>query len=160
MCAAIKNPAKCELCAVIRFFTAKGYSAAAIHCELCAVYGPKVMSEGVLREWVCLFKSGRGNVLDEERSGRPLLVTDKLVHLVDSEVGENQRSTMVEFSTDFPEIFKNTLYEIVTARLGYRKLNSSCRLSFGCKKPYNSTHLTFRGIFYCSTHFKLPQKLN
>jgi len=76
MCAAIENPAKCEVRAVIRFFTAKGYSAAAIHRELCAVYGPKVMSEGVVREWIRLFKSGRENVHDEERSGRPSLVTD------------------------------------------------------------------------------------
>ncbi|KAL4704228.1 hypothetical protein ACJJTC_003788 [Scirpophaga incertulas] len=62
MCAAIENPAKCEVRAVIRFFIAKGYSAAAIHRELCAVYGPKFISEGVVREWERLFKSGRENV--------------------------------------------------------------------------------------------------
>lgn len=121
MCAAIENPAKCEVRAVIRFFTAKGYSAAAIHRELCAVYGPKVMSEGVVREWVRLFKSGRENVHDEERSGRPSLVTDELVQTVDAKVRENRRFTMAELSTDFPQISKTLLYEIVTARLGYRK---------------------------------------
>lgn len=45
MCAAIENPAKCEVRAVIRFFTGKQYSAAAIHRELCAGYGPNIMSE-------------------------------------------------------------------------------------------------------------------
>ncbi|KAF8788058.1 hypothetical protein HNY73_009594 [Argiope bruennichi] len=56
MCAAKENPAKCEVrLGVIMFFTAKG-TCAAIHRELCAVYGPKVMSEGVVREWVRVFK--------------------------------------------------------------------------------------------------------
>ena len=50
------------------------------------------MNEGVVCEWVRLFKSGRGNVHDEERSGRPSLMTDELVQTVDSEGRENRRS--------------------------------------------------------------------
>ncbi|GBO03116.1 hypothetical protein AVEN_199047-1 [Araneus ventricosus] len=45
MCAAIENPAKCEVRGVIRFLWAKRLSAADIHRELCAVYGPNIMSE-------------------------------------------------------------------------------------------------------------------
>jgi len=57
MCGAIENPVKWKVRAVIRFLYVQ-YSATAIHWELCAVYGPTVMSEGVVREWVRLFKSG------------------------------------------------------------------------------------------------------
>ncbi|KAG8222726.1 hypothetical protein J437_LFUL008121 [Ladona fulva] len=101
MCAAIKNPAKCKVRAVIRVFTAKQYSAAAIHRELCAVYGPNVMSEGVVHEWVRLFKSGRENIHDEERSGRPSLVTDELIQKIDGKVPENRRFTILELSDEF-----------------------------------------------------------
>lgn len=55
MSAAIENPAKCEVRSVIRFLCAKNHSAAEIHRELCAVYGPNIMSEGVVREWVRFF---------------------------------------------------------------------------------------------------------
>jgi len=79
MCAAIENLAKCEVRAVILFFTAKQYLVAAIHRELCDKYGPSMMSEGVVYEWVYLFKSGQTNIHDEERSDRPLMVTDELV---------------------------------------------------------------------------------
>ncbi|GFY18822.1 HTH_48 domain-containing protein [Trichonephila clavipes] len=51
MCAAIENPAKCEVRGVIRFLWAKKLSAADIHRELRAVYGPNIMSEGVVRQW-------------------------------------------------------------------------------------------------------------
>ncbi|KAG8240066.1 hypothetical protein J437_LFUL019629 [Ladona fulva] len=47
------------------------------------------MSEGVVREWVRLFKSERENIHDEERSGRRPLVTDELVQKIDGKVREN-----------------------------------------------------------------------
>jgi hypothetical protein len=48
ICPAIDNPASCEIRAVIRFLRANNISAAEIHCELCAVYGQNVISEGTL----------------------------------------------------------------------------------------------------------------
>jgi hypothetical protein len=42
--------------------------AAEIHCELCAVYGEKVVSGGTVRHWCRMFKT---NVQNEEQSGRP-----------------------------------------------------------------------------------------
>jgi transposase len=121
VCAAIENPAKCEVRAVIRFLTAKQYSAAAIHRQLCAVYGPSVMSEGVVREWVRSFKGGRTNIHDKDRSGRPSVVTNELVQKIDGKVRDNRRFTISELSDEFPQISRTVLYEIVTESLGYKK---------------------------------------
>jgi hypothetical protein len=69
VCTVINNPAVCEIRGVTHFFHAKSMSAAEIHCEFCAVYGQNVMHEGSLGQWCRIFKSGRTNVHDEERSG-------------------------------------------------------------------------------------------
>jgi hypothetical protein len=54
-----------------------------IHRELCAtVYGQNVLSEGTVREWSRMFTDGLTNIHDEERSGRPSVVSD-LVQCVD-----------------------------------------------------------------------------
>jgi len=45
MCAAINNPASCEVRAVIRFLLARNNHAAEIHRQLCEVYGPNVISD-------------------------------------------------------------------------------------------------------------------
>lgn len=68
MIAVITSTTKFEVRAVIWFFSAKNYSVAAIHRELCAVYGQKIMSE-VVWEWV-RFLNGETNVHGEERIGR------------------------------------------------------------------------------------------
>jgi hypothetical protein len=63
----IDNSSSCEFCVVIRFL-----HAAEIYHELCAaVYGQNIMREGNVRQWCRMFKDGRTNVHDEERSGRP-----------------------------------------------------------------------------------------
>ena len=76
MCAAINNPANCEVRAVIRFLLARNNNAAEIHRQLFEVYGPNVMSDSKVRQWCCLFKEGRTNVHDEERSSRPGVIKD------------------------------------------------------------------------------------
>ena len=42
MCAAINNPASCEVRAVIRFLLARNNNTAEIHRQLCEVYRPNV----------------------------------------------------------------------------------------------------------------------
>ena len=42
------------------------------HRQLVVVYGDGGMEEENVREWCRLFKIGRSNVHDEERSGRPI----------------------------------------------------------------------------------------
>ncbi|GBN41819.1 hypothetical protein AVEN_130062-1 [Araneus ventricosus] len=83
MCAAIENHAKCEVRGVVRFLWAKKLSAADIRCELCAVYGPNIMSEGVVCQWVRFFKDGRTNIRGESRSGRPSVVSVDIIKEID-----------------------------------------------------------------------------
>jgi transposase len=40
------------------------------------------MSEGTVRQWCRMFKDGRTNVHDEDRSGRPCVVSEDLVRSV------------------------------------------------------------------------------
>jgi hypothetical protein len=83
VCPVIDNPASCEIRALIRFLHAKNISAAGKHRELCTVYSQNVMSEETVRQWCRIFKIGRTNAHDEERSGLPSVVSDDLVQSVD-----------------------------------------------------------------------------
>ena len=74
----IKYPAECEIRSVIRYLSAKGVKAVEIHRNICEVYGQN-MSDGMVRKWVRSFKDGRKNVHDEERSGRPSVISDNLL---------------------------------------------------------------------------------
>jgi transposase len=114
ICPASDNSASCEIRAVIRFLHAKSMSATEIHRELCAVYGQNVMSEGTVRQWSRMFKDGRTNVYDEERSGRPFVVSDDLVQSVDQKTGERRRFTISELSCQFPQLSRTVLYEIIS----------------------------------------------
>jgi hypothetical protein len=114
-CPEIDNPASREIRSVIRFLHAKITSAAEIHFELWAVYGQNVMSEGTVRKLCTVFKDGRINVHNEERSGRPSVVGDDFVQR------ETRRFTMSDGSCEFPQISHSVLYEIITARLGCHK---------------------------------------
>lgn len=120
----IENPADCEVRSVIRFLCAKRVKSIDIHREICAVYGENIMSEGMVRKWVRSFKDGRSNVHDEERSGRPSVITDDLVGKVDQKIQENRRFTISTLSEQFPQVSRSVVYEIVTERLHYRKLCS------------------------------------
>lgn len=82
----IENPAECEIQSVIRFLTAKSVKAADIYRQLRQVYGENDMCESKVRKWVRLFKTGRTNVHDEPRSGRPSIIIDSLVHDVENAI--------------------------------------------------------------------------
>jgi transposase len=92
MCPVINNPASCEICAVICFFRAKNMSAAEIHRELCAVYGQNLKNEGTVRQWCRMFKDGRTNVHNEERSGRSSAANDDLVQSIDQKTCQRRRT--------------------------------------------------------------------
>ena len=101
MCAAINNPASCEVRAVIRFLLARNNNAAEIHKQLCEVYGLNVMSDSKVRQWGRLFKEGRTNVHDEERSGRPSVITDDLVEKVNTTI-RGKKSTVYKLCAYLP----------------------------------------------------------
>ena len=60
------------------------------------MYENKVISEGGVRQWCIMFKNGRTNFHDEERSSRPTIVTDELVSKINGKVHE----TITEFSLE------------------------------------------------------------
>jgi hypothetical protein len=78
------------------------------------------MSEGTVRQWCRTFKDGRTNVHDEERSDRPSVVSDDLVHRVDQTICEGPRFTISELSCEFPHISCTVLHKIIT-EIGYHK---------------------------------------
>ena len=80
------------------------------------------MSEEKVRQWCRSFKDGRTNVHDEERSGRPGVADDGLIERVNSKIQDDRRFTITELSENFPEVSRTVLFEIVTERLGYRKV--------------------------------------
>jgi hypothetical protein len=89
MCPAIVNPTSCEILALICFLQSKNTSSTEAHLELCAaIYGQNVMSEGRVRQRCgnsaeCSNMGEQTNVYDEERSGRPSVVSDDIVQIVD-----------------------------------------------------------------------------
>ncbi|GFU26070.1 histone-lysine N-methyltransferase SETMAR [Trichonephila clavipes] len=86
----IENPAACEIRCVIRFLNAKKVKPIEIYRQFCEVYGQNAMSDSMVRRWVRQFNEGRSEVHDEERSGRPSLITEELVHAIDEKIKENR----------------------------------------------------------------------
>ncbi|GBM03748.1 hypothetical protein AVEN_134964-1 [Araneus ventricosus] len=66
--------------------TAKDVKTAEIHRQITEVYEENILSEGMVRKWVRAIKDVRTNVHDEERSGRPSVITEDLVQKVDGKV--------------------------------------------------------------------------
>ncbi len=82
----------------------KNHSAAEIHRELYVVYGPNIMSEGVVCQWVRFFKNEKTNIRIEKRSDRPSLVSDDPLNKVNEKVCEYRHFTISKLSDYFPEI--------------------------------------------------------
>jgi hypothetical protein len=76
-----------------------------------------LMREGTVRQWCRMFKSGRTNVHDEERSGRQYVVSSKCL----PNICEKRRFTFSEIFCVFPQISHIVLYEIIEVRLVYHK---------------------------------------
>jgi hypothetical protein len=74
MAVLIQSSAKCEVRSVTRFINAKGECPAVIHEQIVAVYGNTVNWQNVTK-WYHESSEGRTDVHDEERSGRPSLMT-------------------------------------------------------------------------------------
>ena len=50
---------------------------------------------------------------DEERSGRPSIITDDLVELVRERFVENRRLTIAELNSNFPHVSLSLFHKIV-----------------------------------------------
>ncbi|GBN72669.1 hypothetical protein AVEN_211056-1 [Araneus ventricosus] len=82
------------------------------------------MSEGMVRKWVGAFKDVPTNIHNEERSGRPSVITEDLVQKVDGKVRENRFFSISTLSNEFPQVSRSVLYGIVSEHLNYLKLCS------------------------------------
>ena len=122
MNAPISNPADCVVRGVIRFLQAKNTRPSEIHRRLVAVYGEHVMNAASARKWCTMFRNGRTDVHDAERSGRPSVITDALKQKVNSIIRDNRHFTISDVFEQCPEVSRTVVYEIVTERLQYRKI--------------------------------------
>ena len=77
----LKSSAKCEIRSVIRYLVVKGKSSSEVFNEIKSVYGEGVMNRTSVFKWCREFKNGRTDVHDEQRSGRPSILTDSLVEI-------------------------------------------------------------------------------
>jgi len=80
--APIQSPAICDVRSVIRFLNAKGERPADINKQNVAVYGNITNRQNVTK-WCREFSEGRTDVHDEQRSGRPSLISDDLLQAAD-----------------------------------------------------------------------------
>ena len=117
MKAPISNPADCEVRGVIRFLQAENVRPSENHRRLVAVYGENFMNAASVRKRCTMFRNGRTDVHDAERSGRPSVITDALKEKVNRIIRENRHFTTSEVYEQCPE-----MYEIVTEHLQYRKI--------------------------------------
>jgi transposase len=90
MAAPIQSPAKCEVRSVIQFLNTSGEISAEIHKQIVAVYA-KVMNRQNVTKWCHEFSEGRTDVHDEQRSGRPSLISDDSLQEIEGEIHANRR---------------------------------------------------------------------
>ncbi|GFS63282.1 mariner Mos1 transposase [Trichonephila clavipes] len=118
----IESPTKCEIRSVICFLTPRNMLAADIHHQITKIYGTEAMSGSKVRKWVGKFKDGQTNVHDEERSGRPSLITDDLMQAVEAKIRENRRFTITLLLMEFLDVSRSVVYKVVTEGLNFKKL--------------------------------------
>ncbi|GFS83321.1 histone-lysine N-methyltransferase SETMAR [Trichonephila clavipes] len=64
------------------------------------------------------------DVHDEERSGRPSVITDDLMQAVETKICENRRFVINILSLEFPDVSRSLVYKIMTEDLNFKKLCS------------------------------------
>ncbi|PRD23102.1 UNVERIFIED_CONTAM: hypothetical protein NCL1_47301 [Trichonephila clavipes] len=107
MAAPIQNPAKCEGRSLTRFLHAKGQRPADIHKEVVSVNG-NIMNRQNVTKWCRHFYEGRTDVYDEQRTGRPSVISDALLQRTEEgihDIIENKQ--IVDKIDDGDDSFKN-----------------------------------------------------
>ena len=90
---------------VIRFLNAKYESPAKIHKQIFAVYGNLIYLQNVTKS--CReFSEGRTDVHDEQRSGRPSLISDDLLQETEGEIRGNRRLRIIELHHIIPKVLR------------------------------------------------------
>jgi hypothetical protein len=91
-----------------------------IHRELVTVYGANVMTVQHVRKWCRELDSGRVNVTDVQRSGRPSTSAD-LVQDIDVVVQGDRRVSIAQLEIRF-NLSRGIIWDIAYEDLGYRKV--------------------------------------
>jgi transposase len=73
-------------------------------------------------KWCRVLSERRTDVHDEQRSGRPSLISDDLFQKIEGEIRANRRGTISELHHIISEVSKTTVHDAVTEKSGYRKL--------------------------------------
>jgi histone-lysine N-methyltransferase SETMAR len=73
-------------------------------------------------KWCREFSEGRTDVHDEQRSGRPSLISDDFLQEIEGDICANRCVTIRELHHIIPEVSETTIREAVTEKLEYRKL--------------------------------------
>ena len=69
-----------------------------------------------------MFRNGRTDVHDAERSGRPSVITVALKQKVNRIIRENRHFTISEVYEQCSEVSRTVVYEIFNEHLQYRKI--------------------------------------
>ncbi len=117
---------KLEHRAVIRYLTACGESASAIYQQLAEVYGDAVRYS-VVKRWFRSFLEGRTSLVDNECSGRPSVIKEDAINMVQVLIDGDRQITVAEIERYFNDvvcdpILHGMVFEIIQNRLDYRKI--------------------------------------
>ena len=69
-----------------------------------------------MTKWYREFCEGRTDVHEEQKSGRPSLISDDLLQEIEGEIRANRRVTIRELHYIIPEVSKTTIHETVTEK--------------------------------------------
>ena len=94
MAAPIQSPAKCEVRSVVRYLNAKGELQRKFTNRLLLFCGNVTNRQNVTK-WCREFSEGRTDVHDEQRSGRPSLISDGLFQGTEGEIRANRGVVVV-----------------------------------------------------------------
>lgn len=121
MACPLENCTAEEQRSVIRFLVAEGVKPSEIHERMLKVYGNHCLHRSNIYKWVEQFKSGRANVSDEQRRGRPVEVsTPSLESRIDALIRANRRIT-VEMIAEEVSVSVGTVHKIIQNKLQYKK---------------------------------------
>ncbi|GFV74495.1 uncharacterized protein TNCV_5129371 [Trichonephila clavipes] len=73
-------------------------------------------------KWCRHFSESRTDVHDEQRTGLPSVISDALLQRTEEAIRANRRLKLKELPQIIPDVSMTTLHEILTVKLGYRKL--------------------------------------
>ncbi|GFR29046.1 uncharacterized protein TNCT_571691 [Trichonephila clavata] len=91
------------------------------------------MAEPILNPAKCevrsvsyVFFMQKNDVYDEQTTGRPSVISDALLQRTEEAIRAIKRLKLKGLHQIIPEVSMTTLYEVVTLKLGYRKLCARC----------------------------------